>query len=131
MRSRVLSYWAGAVLCPVFTASMQAQPLYRHWFLSQTDTNPTPQVAALPLSQWNFKTDVNTMHIGPTAPNFCAAFGVGSDNKHIATVDQIGVAPAAIQGLNQKLERENSELRKELQEIKQLLSNLTKKGINQ
>ena len=45
-----------------------------------------------------------------------------------------GVALAAIQGLNQKLEQketEITELRKELQEIKQLLSNLITKGNNQ
>ena len=37
-------------------------------------------------------------------------------------------ATAAIQGLNEKLERENAELRQELHEIKQLLTTLTKKG---
>jgi hypothetical protein len=45
-------------------------------------------------------------------------------------VDADGVALAAIQGLNQKLEQketEIAELRQELQEIKQLLSNLAMK----
>ena len=34
------------------------------------------------------------------------ALGLGHDDKHIATVDADGVALAAIQGLNQKLEAE-------------------------
>jgi len=70
-------------------------------------------------------------HIGPVAQDFYGAFQVGVDDKHISMVDADGVALAAIQGLNQKLERENAELRKELQEIKQLLSNLTTKGSDQ
>lgn len=62
------------------------------------------KVAALPLSSWNYKADAATRHVGPMAQDFYAAFGVGPDDKHIATVDADGVALAAIQGLNQKLE---------------------------
>jgi hypothetical protein len=63
-----------------------------------------------------------------------AVFSVGMDDKHIATVDEGGVTLAAIQGLNQKVEElktelnrrdsENADLKKELSEIKQLLSKL-------
>ena len=47
------------------------------------------------------------------AQDFYAAFGLGADDKHITTVDEGGVALAAIQGLNQKLETgsQNSEVR--------------------
>jgi hypothetical protein len=69
------------------------------------------KVAALPLSKWNYKEDTGTLHIGPMAQDFHAAFDVGPDEKHIATVDADGVALAAIQGLNQKLESENAALR--------------------
>jgi hypothetical protein len=48
------------------------------------------------------------------AQDFHAAFGVGPDDKHIATVDADGVALAAIQGLNQKVESENATLRASL-----------------
>ena len=68
------------------------------------------KVAALPLSTWNYKDDPNTPHLGPMAQDFHAAFGVGSDDKHIATVDADGVALAAIQGLNQKVEEKESRL---------------------
>ena len=78
------------------------------------------KVAALPLSQWNYKADVGTRHLGPMAQDFYAAFGIGPDDKHIATVDADGVALAAIQGLNQKLEEKDAEL----QALKQTVAEL-------
>jgi hypothetical protein len=71
------------------------------------EVNPSEmleKVAALPISRWNFKQDPDAEHVGPMAQDFRAAFGLGTDDKHIATVDADGVALAAIQGLNQKLE---------------------------
>src|SRR5262249_27589143 len=61
------------------------------------------KVAALPLTRWNYKDDTGSEHIGPMAQDFYAAFKVGPDDKHIATIDEGGVALAAIQGLNEKL----------------------------
>ncbi|HEY5913576.1 MAG TPA: tail fiber domain-containing protein, partial [Verrucomicrobiae bacterium] len=72
------------------------------------------KLAALPLSEWNFKQDASAHHLGPVAQDFYAAFGLGTDDKHISTVDADGVALAAIQGLNQKVESENAALRDEL-----------------
>lgn len=64
------------------------------------------KVAALPISTWNYREDPGARHLGPVAQDFHAAFGVGSDDRHIATVDAEGVALAAIQGLNRKLEEQ-------------------------
>jgi hypothetical protein len=44
------------------------------------------------------------------AQDFALAFHVGEDDKHITTVDADGVAFAAIQGLNQKVEQRESEI---------------------
>lgn len=88
------------------------------------------KVAAMPVHSWNYKNDPASRHVGPMAQDFHAAFGLGVDDKHIANVDADGVALAAIQGLNQKLEEtraENAELRAELREIKKLLMKLTSK----
>ena len=67
-------------------------------------------------------------HIGPMAQDFYAAFSVGMDDKHIATVDADGVALAAIQRLNQKLteelnrrDAENAELKQTVNELKELV----------
>jgi hypothetical protein len=69
------------------------------------------RLAAIPIQTWKFKQDsTRTPHIGPMAQDFYAAFQVGSDDKHIATVDADGVAFAAIQGLNEIVQEQNSEL---------------------
>ena len=73
------------------------------------------KVVALPLSSWNYKADKATRHLGPMAQDFYTAFNVGPDDKHIATVDADGVALAAIQGLNQKVESENQSVRAALE----------------
>ena len=85
------------------------------------------KVAALPISRWNFKGDPATPHIGPMAQDFRAAFALGADDKHIATVDADGVALAAIQGLNQKLEAKNAALEQEMAELKTLVKTLAEK----
>jgi hypothetical protein len=60
------------------------------------------QVAALPISTWNYRTeDATVRHIGPMAQDFHAAFGLGANDISIGTVDADGVALAAIQGLHQ------------------------------
>jgi hypothetical protein len=94
------------------------------------------KVAAMPVSRWNYKQDPASEHIGPMAQDFYAAFNVGMDDKHIATVDEGGVALAAIQGLNekvehrtqksedriQKLEAENAELKQRLNALEKIIS---------
>jgi len=83
---------------------------------------------------WAYTNSAGVRHLGPVAQDFKAAFGLGSSDKHIATVDADGVALAAIQGLNQKVDSENAtlraanvELKRELSEIKQLLLKLSDK----
>jgi len=72
-------------------------------------------VLALPITTWNYKSqDTSIRHIGPMAQDFFAAFKVGEDDKHITGIDEGGVALAAIQGLNQKLEQQISQLQAEL-----------------
>lgn len=79
------------------------------------------KLAALPITSWRYqweKQDV-TPHIGPMAQDFKAAFYPGSDDKSITTQETDGVALAAIQGLNQKVEgrMQNAEERtRELEE---------------
>jgi len=64
-------------------------------------------VVGLPISRWNMKSqDPSVVHMGPMAQDFHVAFGLGEDERRINTVDADGVALAAIQGLNQKLEEE-------------------------
>ena len=96
------------------------------------------KVLALPITTWSYQSDAGVRHLGPMAQDFSAAFALGLDDKHISMVDADGVALAAIQGLNQKLEAELKEqrnaallkderitaLERELSEIKRLIEKL-------
>jgi hypothetical protein len=86
------------------------------------------KVAALPVTEWNYKTTKNMEHIGPMAQDFHAAFGLnGQDDKHISVVDESGVALAAIQGLNQMNQKLQAELNRQLAEnakLEQRIENL-------
>jgi hypothetical protein len=83
------------------------------------------KVAALPLTEWQYKATPGQAHLGPMAQDFHAAFGLnGNDDKHIATVDESGVALAAIQGLNEKLESQNQKLEAENAQLKLRLDKL-------
>jgi hypothetical protein len=73
------------------------------------------RLAAIPIQTWNYKTEsTEVRHIGPMAQDFRSAFNLGTDDKHIATVDADGVALAAIQGLYQQ----NQELKSEVQQLR-------------
>src|SRR6266513_2222087 len=83
------------------------------------------KVLQLPVSEWSYKTDSATRHIGPTGQDFYSAFKIGTDEKHIAPIDEGGVALAAIQGLNQKLDAKDAEIAKlkaRLDKVEQLIN---------
>ncbi len=69
---------------------------------------PTAVLAALtdvPISMWNYKAqDASIRHIGPMSQDFHAVFGLSDDARYISPIDTDGVALAAIQGLNEKVE---------------------------
>ena len=102
-----------------------------------TPVNPRDvleKVASLPITEWQYKekdpnkaTAQPVRHLGPMAQDFREAFALGPDDKHIATVDEGGVALAAIQGLNEKLEekaREVEALKRSVAELRDLLRQL-------
>jgi hypothetical protein len=104
-------------------------------FQPVTPRDVLDKVATLPIMTWNYKQMRDGRHMGPTAQDFHAAFGLGGSDKTITTVDPDGVALAAIQGLNDKfevgsrksddrirrLETENAELKKRLEKLEQLI----------
>jgi hypothetical protein len=58
------------------------------------------QLMSIPISTWYYRGQNPAIrHIGPMAQDFYAAFKVGQDNRYISTVDEEGVALAAIQEL--------------------------------
>ncbi len=96
------------------------------------------QIAQLSITRWNYKGNNQAEHIGPTAQDFKAAFGVGVDDRSISTIDPSGIALAAIKALNNKMQelnakttqledqaREITQLRAELDVIKAMLQKQT------
>jgi hypothetical protein len=66
-------------------------------------------VATLPILKWNYKAEgEKTLHVGPTAEDFAAAFGLGNDKVSIATVDADGIALASIQGLHSMMREKDA-----------------------
>jgi len=82
------------------------------------------KVIALPISEWSYKLERGARHIGPMAQDFHAAFGLGSDDTSISTIDADGVALAAIQGLNAKLEAEHRALKAALTSLQAEMADL-------
>ncbi len=87
------------------------------------------KLVCMQIQEWNYKTDPTSVHhIGPTSQDFQAAFGLsGDDDLHISLVDAQGIAMAAIQGLNEKLNAENAQLRASLASLEARLAAIESK----
>jgi Chaperone of endosialidase len=95
------------------------------------------KVASMPVTSWHYKHDLSRRYIGPMAQDFHSAFGLGSDDKSISTLDSDGVMYAAIQGLVEELKdrdarigqleaksAEIDQLKNELRAIREQMSKL-------
>ncbi|MHC4590126.1 MAG: tail fiber domain-containing protein [Planctomycetota bacterium] len=86
------------------------------------------RLASIPIETWNVKGQEQPVrHMGPMAQDFYSAYGLGTDDKHIATVDADGVALAAAKGLYglvQEKEAEIVELRARLSALEALVAKL-------
>ncbi|MEU5216788.1 tail fiber domain-containing protein [Streptomyces sp. NPDC020807] len=71
------------------------QPLTRTQILALLDE--------LPISEWRYDWDPDTLHIGPMAQDWRAAFGYGRRETTIDVVDANGVLIAAVQELSRRL----------------------------
>ncbi|MGE0812261.1 MAG: tail fiber domain-containing protein [Vicinamibacterales bacterium] len=73
------------------------------------------KLAVMPIREWNYKAqDAAIRHVGPTAQDFAAAFGLGEDPLRISTIDADGIALRAIQALEARTRAENESLRAQL-----------------
>lgn len=89
------------------------------------------RVVSLPVSRWRYRGHDGEWHLGPTAEDFHAAFGLGDDARYIGTVDADGVALAALQGMDRKLgatreqlASDNARLRAEVDELRARLARI-------
>ena len=117
------------------TATAFNSPSDRHIKENFVDVNRASvleRLSRIPISTWNFIGGDGARHMGPMAQDFYAAFGLGTDDKHISTVDADGVAFAAIQELdlrNQALASENASLRGQVNDLAARVSSLEAGGV--
>jgi trimeric autotransporter adhesin len=90
----------------------------KHDFRPLNTQSVLVRIARLPIRSWSYKAEKPTVrHAGPTAEDFCTAFRLGLDNRHISAIDAAGIALAAIQALSREaitLQRANRALRARL-----------------
>jgi hypothetical protein len=105
-------------------------------FVAIDARNILEKLAGITIESWRYRWEdtASSPHIGPVAQDFKAAFYPGRDDKTITTLEIDGVALAAIQGLNTKLEEmlkvkdaEIRSLRRELASLQQSVSELANK----
>ena len=104
----------------------------KHLFRDLSGEDVLGKIAALRIAEWSYKAqDASVRHVGPTAQDFHAAFGLGEDERYIGSLDADGVALAAVKALeartrelgdqNEGLQQENDELRARLTRLELLL----------
>jgi hypothetical protein len=98
----------------------------KHLFQEVAGEDVLARLRGLPIQSWSYRTDSDEVrHLGPTAQDFRAAFGLGSDEVTIGTVDADGVALAAAKALTARtdaLQAENDELRARIEPLEALLA---------
>ena len=110
----------------------------KHHFASVDGEDVLLRLRSMPIQSWSYRVeDASVRHLGPTAQDFHAAFGLGSDNTAIGTVDADGVALAGVQALDRRTVRqqgelearrgENEELRAETARLRQELEALAER----
>ncbi len=82
-------------------------------------------LATLPIATWSYRAEgAGVRHLGPTAEDFYAAFGLGDGGAAIGTVDADGVALAAAQALYQLTQAQQAELAAQQARIERLEARL-------
>jgi hypothetical protein len=91
----------GAALAPNATQwSVLSDVRTKHAFRTLDGEDVLSRIAAMPVTEWSYKAqEPGIRHIGPTAQDFHAAFGLGEDPLRIGTLDADGVALAAVRAL--------------------------------
>lgn len=129
----VISTSTGAYLHTDGTWTNASDVNRKHLFREVAGEEVLERLRGLPITEWSYRSNAaGSRHIGPTAQDFRAAFGLGDDETTISTLDADGVALAAAQALEARtsaqaaeiaaLRGENAELRRRLEWLEALLA---------
>jgi len=145
--SAVISTSTGALLTTGGVWQNASDVNRKHLFADVSGEDVLVRLRSLPITSWSYKVeDAAVRHIGPTAQDFYATFGLGTDERSIGTVDADGVALVAAKALEvrtytqaeeiaglrtenadqatriQALERQNAELTARLERLEALMT---------
>ena len=119
---RFLETSTGAYLSLGGTWTNASDAARKHRFRPVDGEEVLGKVASLPIRTWSYRDEEATVrHVGPTAQDFRAAFGLGDGDRAIATVDAEGVSLVAIQALERRttrLREANDALRAENRDLR-------------
>lgn len=104
----------------------------KHQFTAISGEDILARLRHIPVMRWSYRADKpGVQHIGPTAQDFHAAFGLGGDERTIGTVDADGVALASAQALEVRTSRQAAELetlKAQNKELQRRLDDLEKRA---
>jgi hypothetical protein len=84
----------------------------KHLFESVAGEDILTRLRRIPIQRWSYRAEsAKVRHLGPTAQDFRAAFGLGNDERSIATLDADGVALAGVQALEVRTRTQAAQLR--------------------
>jgi hypothetical protein len=96
-------------------------------FLPVSGPDVLRRLNTIPITTWSYKTEGSGVrHIGPMAQDFHAAFGLGDDDKHITTIDEGGVALAAIQEIYRQVLEKSTQIEEQKGQIAKLRAQVEK-----
>jgi trimeric autotransporter adhesin len=122
--TRFINTSTGAFLSAGGTWTNASSRVLKTDFAAIDPADVLDRLTRLDISTWAYRGSSEGRHLGPVAEEFREMFGLGSDGTSISTVDASGVALAAIQGLNTKLEAENAALKSESAALRARLDRL-------
>jgi len=99
----------------------------KHLFRDLDGEEILAKFAAMPVREWSYKAqDAAIRHIGPTAQDFHAAFGLGEEPLRIGTLDADGVALAGVKALEARTRELSEQLATLIDRLAQLERRLDK-----
>ena len=107
----VISTSTGAVLTTGGVWQNSSDVNRKHLFLNVSGEDVLDRLRTVPIRSWSYKVEDDAVrHLGPTAQDFYHAFGLGTSELSIGTVDADGVALAGVQALDRRTADQSAEI---------------------
>jgi hypothetical protein len=107
----VISTSTGAYLSTAGVWQSVSDVNRKHLFETVSGEDILSRLRNIEIKSWSYRTENDSVrHLGPTSQDFHAAFGLGSDERSIGTVDADGVALAGVQALDARSIKQAEEI---------------------